>query len=79
MESLLQREPTYVNSPHGRVALKLGNLNLQGGIKYFSFKDSDSLGYVTNATTLSLQRAPDLDRKGKPMISGFPPWEYPTL
>ncbi len=56
---------TYVNSPYGKVALKLGNLNLQGGIKYFSFKDSDSLGYDTNATTLSLQRAPDLDRKGK--------------
>jgi iron complex outermembrane receptor protein len=59
---------TYINSPYFKVSGKLSKIDLQGGIKYFRFKDSDSEGYITRFTpsgTPYLDRASDLDRKGK--------------
>ena len=53
---------TYINTPYMKVSGKQGDFNWQGGVKYFKFEDSDSLGYTTNSTTYALERASDLDR-----------------
>ncbi len=59
---------TYINSPYFKISGKLSKLDWQAGIKYFRFKDSDSDGYITKFNpdgTPYLERASDLDRKGK--------------
>lgn len=53
---------TYINTPYMKVSGKQGNFNWQGGVKYFKFEDSESLGYTTNSTTYALERASDLDQ-----------------
>ena len=53
---------TYINTPYMKVSGKQGDFNWQGGVKYFKFEDSESLGYTTNSTTYALERASDLDR-----------------
>lgn len=56
---------SYIHSPYIKIAGNFGNFNWQAGLKYFKFKDPSSEGFVTNTTTLKLQRAPDLDREAK--------------
>lgn len=58
---------TYVNSPYAKIAGNFGRFKCQGGLKYFRFKDSDSEGYTTTIVSNIpvIQRALDLDRKGK--------------
>jgi iron complex outermembrane receptor protein len=58
---------TYISSPYAKLAGSFGNFNWQAGIKYFRFKDADSIGYaskIVNGTHI-LERAPDLDREGR--------------
>lgn len=57
---------TYIKSPYFKVAGSHGQFNWQAGMKYFSFKDSDSEGFVTGpAPDYRPIRASDLDREGR--------------
>jgi iron complex outermembrane receptor protein len=56
---------SYIHSPYIKIAGNFGNFNWQAGLKYFKYKDPGSEGFVTDRTTLKLQRAPDLDREAK--------------
>lgn len=56
---------TYLNSPYIKLSGSVGDFNWQGGLKYFRFEDSDSLGYTTSSSApYGLNRATDLDREG---------------
>ncbi|MCX7822557.1 MAG: TonB-dependent receptor [Syntrophobacterales bacterium] len=56
----------YINSPYAKIAGTIDKFDWQVGAKYFSFKDSDSEGYVSDPKDpWRLIRAPDFDREGR--------------
>jgi len=58
---------TYLNSPYIKVSGKFSPFNVQAGLKYFSFEDAESKGYITQMVSgkPTLVRAADLDREGR--------------
>ncbi|HEK85921.1 MAG: TonB-dependent receptor [Candidatus Saccharicenans sp.] len=57
---------SHLNSPYLKISGQSGRFNWQAGIKYFSFVDPASKGYVTKYDSNGnpyLDRAPDLDRE----------------
>lgn len=57
---------THINSPYAKLAGGLGDFDWQVGLKYFSFRDTESEGYTTGGPpSYGLVRAPDLDRSAR--------------
>lgn len=55
--------PTYTHSPYLQISGNFGKCNYKLGLKYFYMREEPGEGFVWNTTTMSLQRAPDLDRE----------------
>jgi iron complex outermembrane receptor protein len=56
---------SFINSPYLKLAGKLWGLEWQAGVKYFEYSEGATLGYVWNARTSSLARAPLQDRDAR--------------
>lgn len=55
---------TYIHSPYAKVAGSHGAFDWQAGLKYFSFEEPASAGYVSGpGPQYALRRAPDIDKE----------------